>query len=115
METSEAIHAISEPARFKILQLLLEHPYCVKALSKKLGISESAVSQHMKLLKSYKIVYSEKRGYQTHYIVDTAFVRELADAFSVLFSAADSGLPDECSCEFVTECTKREPKRSEAV
>ena len=42
----------------------------MKALSKKVGISESAVSQHMKILKQQGVVKGVKIGYQTHYQVD---------------------------------------------
>ena len=67
METAEIIHIITEPSRFRLLQLLLRHHYCVKALSKKMGVSEPAISQHMRVLKRCGIVEGIKIGYQTIY------------------------------------------------
>ena len=48
MTDLELLHIITMPTRYQILMLLLNHHYCGKALSAKLGISESAVSQDRK-------------------------------------------------------------------
>ena len=52
MTDLELLHIITMPTRYQILMLLLNHHYCGKALSAKLGISESAVSQHLQVLKT---------------------------------------------------------------
>ena len=52
MTDLELLHIITMPTRYQILMLLLNHHYCGKALSAKLGISESAVSQHLQVLKN---------------------------------------------------------------
>ena len=49
MEFDRMLKVLGEPTRLKIFQCLLERKHCVRSLSKKLGISESAVSQHMKI------------------------------------------------------------------
>ena len=49
MDYVQIIHIITEETRFHLLQLLLKHHYCVKALSKKLGISEPAISQQIRI------------------------------------------------------------------
>ena len=54
--------------RLKIYQALLERKHCVRSLAKKFGISESAISQHMKVMKDAGLVYGEKYGYHTHYL-----------------------------------------------
>lgn len=69
MHAIEVIRVMSEPMRFSIIELLLEHKYCVQELSQHLNISESAVSQHMKVLKKYNLVYGQKEGYQMYYKV----------------------------------------------
>ena len=51
MELSVLIRALGEPMRLSIFLRLLERKHCVRSLSKKLGITESAVSQHMKVLR----------------------------------------------------------------
>ena len=63
MELLTVLKAIADETRLKIIKLLLGHDYCVKGLAKRLDISESAVSQHLKLLKEIGILEGEKRGY----------------------------------------------------
>jgi len=48
MEITKILKAMADDTRFRILILLLQHNYCVRALSRKLELSESAISQHIK-------------------------------------------------------------------
>ena len=73
-QISDRLKAIADPTRLKILQLLGEcrgkncgQMICVNALAKKLGITQSAVSQHLKILRQAGFVKSERRGYFIHY------------------------------------------------
>ena len=66
----KVLKALGEPKRFLLLQLMAERGYCVGALAKKSDLSESAVSQHLKLLREAGLVYGVKRGYYTHYCLD---------------------------------------------
>ncbi len=94
---SELIHilkALSDETRFALIQLLLQHNYCVGALSKQLNITESAVSQHLKVLRTAGIVKGEKRGYYTHYYVDRELLREAASSIVTLSTLA----PAENKC-----------------
>lgn len=68
MELACMLKALGEPMRLKIYQALLERKHCVRSLSKKLGISESAISQHLKIMKEAGLVYGEKYGYHMHYL-----------------------------------------------
>lgn len=118
MEPVEIIHILTDPARFRLLQLLLEHHYCVKALAKKMGISESAVSQHMRLLKQCQIVKGVKIGYQTHYQIDREQILSLLDALSQQISGyplrAAIQTDADCTCEYLSTCIKRDSKLLEA-
>ncbi|WP_234983919.1 ArsR/SmtB family transcription factor [Selenihalanaerobacter shriftii] len=60
---------MSDETRLKLLVLLLDKDYCVGALAKKLDISKSAISQHLKVLREAELVIGEKRGYWVHYSV----------------------------------------------
>ena len=59
--------ALSDGTRLKMIELMTHRAYCVRALSLMLGLSESAVSQHMKLLRDAGLVEGVKFGYYTHY------------------------------------------------
>ena len=68
MDLACMLKALGEPMRLKIYQALLERKHCVRSLSKKFGISESAISQHMKVMKDAGLVYGAKYGHHTHYL-----------------------------------------------
>ncbi|MCF7886670.1 MAG: metalloregulator ArsR/SmtB family transcription factor [Candidatus Marinimicrobia bacterium] len=65
----QKLKALADKNRLKIIKLLLSKNYCVKALAQNLNISESAVSQQLKILRKAKLVVGEKRGYFVHYRV----------------------------------------------
>lgn len=56
------LKAIADETRLNILKLLLAKKFCVKVLAKKLEISESAVSQQLKVLREADLVIGEKKG-----------------------------------------------------
>ena len=66
----KALKALGDPKRYRLLELMSERSYCVRALARSSELSESAVSQHLKILREAGLVYGVKRGYYTHYQVD---------------------------------------------
>ena len=66
----KTLKAIGDVKRFQLLQLMSQRSYCVRALARSSQLSESAVSQHLKVLREAGLVYGMKRGYYTHYSVD---------------------------------------------
>ncbi|PWM37445.1 MAG: ArsR family transcriptional regulator [Clostridiales bacterium] len=109
MDDVKMIHSITEPTRFRILRLLFEHHYCVRALAKKLDISESAVSQHMRILRECGIVHGEKMGYQVHYRIERERLTRLFDGMAERLCAYPKGgkVTEQCTCEFMPECLCR--------
>jgi ArsR family transcriptional regulator len=105
MEASLLLKALSEPMRFTIFRKLLIRKHCVRSLSKKLGITESAVSQHMKVLREAGLVYGERYGYHTHYLPCQEAVDCLAEAFEQMRRQSMSLCrdPQVCACEFHKE------------
>ncbi len=66
----DILKALSDGTRFEILELLLSEDLCVRGLSRRTGVSEAAVSQHLKILRLAGIVSGERRGYFAHYSVN---------------------------------------------
>lgn len=66
---SEYFKALSDPTRLKLLHRLntCECALCVTAMAKYLEVSQSAVSQHLRVLRQVGLVVSERRGYFIHY------------------------------------------------
>jgi ArsR family transcriptional regulator len=82
-ELAEIFKALSDPTRLKLVQLLSKQPkgecegacngtgfLCVNALAHKLGVSQSAVSQHLRVLRQAGLVRGERRGAFVHYTLD---------------------------------------------
>jgi len=78
-ELVSILKALADETRFKLVNLLLKQDYCVGGLAIRLNISESAISQHLKVLRDAGIVKGDKRGYYTHYYVDQKVLKEAAD------------------------------------
>ena len=99
------LKALGEGTRLKIFKALLERKCCVRSLSRKLGISESAVSQHMKVLKSAGLVTGEKFGYHTHYMPVREAIAFMRGEFAAMEQSALSRECDgsQCRCEFRKE------------
>ncbi len=105
MELNRMLKALGEPMRLKIYQALLERKHCVRSLSKKFGISESAISQHMKVMKEADLVYGEKYGYHTHYLPSQDAVDFLTEQFEMMQTASQTLDRDRtvCQCEYRKE------------
>ena len=71
------LKALSDETRFKLLGLLLAEVLCGRALAQRLGISEAAVSQHLKVLREAGLVEGKKRGYWNHYSVKQNALNEI--------------------------------------
>jgi ArsR family transcriptional regulator len=65
---------LADPTRLKLLKLLSRqqesNALCVNALAYRLGVTQSAISQHLRVLKSAGLVKGERRGYRVHYFVN---------------------------------------------
>jgi ArsR family transcriptional regulator len=78
MDRTLVLKAIADETRMKILSLLLRHNYCVRALARKLELSEGAVSQHLKVMRDAELLSGEKKGYFMHYDVNRDVLHALA-------------------------------------
>ena len=66
----KALKALSSEPRLKMLRLLKGRALCVNAITARLRMTQSAVSQHLRVLREAGLVRPEKRGYWMHYSVD---------------------------------------------
>jgi len=69
---AKVFKALGEPTRLKIIKILASEGgyFCVGAMARRLGISQPAVSQHLKVLKESGILDSKRMGFRVHYFVD---------------------------------------------
>ena len=71
---AETFRTLGDPTRVKILQALSVEELCVCDLAKLLGISESATSHQLRVLRSLKLVRFRKEGKMAFYTLDDAHI-----------------------------------------
>ena len=85
-EQAALFGVLADPTRLKLLRMLLRQSepdaLCVNALTYHLGVTQPAVSQHLKLLKNAGLVQGEKRGYRVHYFVRREALKEAQELIS---------------------------------
>jgi len=60
-------HALSEPLRIRVLELLLKRELCVCELCEDLGVTQSKLSFHLKILKEAGLVRTRQEGRWIYY------------------------------------------------
>ena len=71
-DISETFRLIGDPSRLKILYILSHTEENVRNISAAFDMSPPAVSHHLRLLKSMKIIKSERRGKEVYYTLGTS-------------------------------------------
>ncbi len=66
-EAAELFKILSVDKRIEIIERLKKEPMSVNALADVLGITQSAVSQHLRVLKAARLVRDERQGYWIYY------------------------------------------------
>lgn len=74
---AEAFAALSDPTRVRIISALLEGELCVYDLAAVLGLSQSATSHQLRLLRHLNLVRTRKEGRLVYYALDDEHIREL--------------------------------------
>jgi DNA-binding transcriptional ArsR family regulator len=77
VKQAELFKVLSVESRIRIIDLLKQKgPLGVNELSEALGITPSAVSQHLKVLRYAGLVRSERKGYWLPYQIDPAALEQ---------------------------------------
>jgi DNA-binding transcriptional ArsR family regulator len=88
--------ALSDPTRVRIVAQLSRQVLCVGALARRLGITHSAVSQHLRILREAGLVQGEKRGYWVHYSLDRPRVRRIVARAGTWLEGLSSAPAGQC-------------------
>jgi ArsR family transcriptional regulator len=65
-----AFHALSDPLRLRVLELLRSRELCVCELSEQLAVGQSKLSFHLKTLKDAGLVRARQQKRWTYYSLD---------------------------------------------
>ena len=74
---AELFRAFSDTSRVRIMSALVSRKMNVSALAQMVGISESAVSHHMRGLRQMRLVSSRKEGKEVYYCVEDEHIIHL--------------------------------------
>lgn len=76
-KASEFFKALSDPTRLKIIDALFFGEKCVSSIANDIGMTQSAVSHQLKILKNAKIIKSKKNGKNVFYSLVECHVEDI--------------------------------------
>ncbi|MEE8209658.1 MAG: metalloregulator ArsR/SmtB family transcription factor [bacterium] len=74
---AEIFRALGDPTRVRILHSLAASELCVCDLAAILGMSQSAVSHQLRLLRSLRLVRHRREGRMVYYALDDDHIEKL--------------------------------------
>lgn len=79
-ELAEMFRLMGDPSRLRIILVCLETPTSVGDIAEHLGLSNSLVSHHLRLLRAARVLRGQRRGKQIYYsAADHHVSRVIAD------------------------------------
>lgn len=76
-DLAEVFRALSDPSRIRIISVLLAGERNVGVIAESIGLSESAVSHHLRGLRQMRLVRARKEGRQVFYTLDDDHIADL--------------------------------------
>jgi len=98
IEIAELAKALAHPARLRIMRLLLATPGCIGGdIVDAVGLAQSTVSEHLRILKAAGVITGEISGPRTCYALNPVALSPLAEFIGMLTapSAAVCCLPEQ--------------------
>ncbi|MEX0663414.1 MAG: metalloregulator ArsR/SmtB family transcription factor [Acidimicrobiia bacterium] len=78
------LRVLGEPLRARIVDLLGDEDLCVCHLTEELGVAQTLVSHHLRVLREAGVVDTERHRYWTYYRLRPDALRPLAEHLSAL-------------------------------
>ena len=88
---AQTFSALADFNRTKIIYTLVDAELCVCDIAAVVGISESAVSQHLRILRNLNLVKQRKSGRMMYYSLNDNHIKTLLD---VCLEHTHHGMPD---------------------
>ena len=99
-QQSTVFSTLADSTRLKLIKLLCRqkdpNALCVNALASLLGVTQSAVSQHLRVLRVIGLVKGERRGYHIHYFVNHDMLEKSRRLISAALSTYEPGEKETC-------------------
>ena len=99
-DLSDLFKLFGDTTRIKILYALLESEMCVCAIAELLGMTQSAISHQLKILKDANLVGNRREGKTIFYYLSDDHVRSIiAQGFVHLIEERKAGADDDAPAE----------------
>jgi DNA-binding transcriptional ArsR family regulator len=89
-EACNLLDAMGNPARLEILSILAQEEISVGNLATKMGLSQSALSQHLSKLRSQDLVGTRRDAQTIFYVCKNPAVLRVLGELAVLFDDEDA-------------------------
>jgi ArsR family transcriptional regulator len=76
---AEVFAALADPSRLRIISALAHNKLSVGQICEIVGMSQPAVSHHLRLLRVQHVVRAAKEGRQVYYSLDDQHIHDLLD------------------------------------
>ncbi len=74
---AELFRAFSDTSRVRIMSVLVDGEMNVSSLANTIGVSQSAISHHLRSLRQMRLVKSRKEAKEVYYYVDDKHIIQL--------------------------------------
>ena len=94
--------ALGDLSRLRLIRILTSSEqtlYCVADRAKELGVTQPAVSQHLKVLRHIGVVSSSKTGFRVYYRINRDVLNGLKENMDALCKSSDIPCPEGEVCE----------------
>jgi len=116
-EQAAVFSALADPTRLKLVKLLQRQrdpdALCVNALASLLGVTQSAVSQHLRVLRAIGLVKGERRGYHIHYFINRDVLERCRRLVTEALSTEVPGEEQQFCQKYCPDKGERVSKRGE--
>lgn len=116
-EMGRIFQALACGTRLRLLELLRGRTFCVCALARRLGVTDGAVSQHLRVLRDAGLVTGERQGYRVHYRLCRDGVDQCREALGALLGepGEDDSPASETEGKEKSHGTRREDVREDGT
>ena len=74
---ASTFQALSDPTRVRMVSALMPGELCVADLANLLGMTQSAISHQLRILRTLHIVHARKNGRVVYYTLEDEHIRDL--------------------------------------
>jgi DNA-binding transcriptional ArsR family regulator len=107
--------ALGDETRLHLVALLAQQEpgraFCVSRLARELEVTDSAVSQHLRVLKDLGLIHGERRSYRIHYFLDQERLTEYQELAQTLLGETFNISATSATAQFQEETQSASPIR----